>query len=573
MKKDNTGFTAATRVYQGALRLTTANATGTNAGGILVQNGASLELSGGLTFVDDALTITGNGISSGGALKNFSGANTYQGAITIGNGGARISNADTGNALTVRGITTARFADVTFGGAGSITHNTSAISGAGQVIKDGAGTLTMSFANTYTGGTRIDDGAITLGLSDVLFNTGAVNINGGALNIAGNSDTVGAVTLTSGSINGTTGVLTGTSYAVQSGTVDAILGGASVALTKTTVSTVTLGKANTYTGATTVTAGTLLVNGSTSATSAVAVNGTSTLGGTGTIGGNVTVAATASVAPGASVGTLSIGGDLTLTVASSDVGTLHYELDTIIASDKIVLTAGTLDIGTAALGLGDFNFTNLGGLENGTYTLIQTNSAITGTLAGDTNGTFDGATIVLQKSGDGTDIELVVSGVGGSTYDAWATGMGLTGANNAKTDDPDGDGKNNLYEYAFNGDPLSGANDGKIVGKVATVGGEPVMTLTLPVRTGAVFSNSSGDELSALIDGIHYRIEGDVDLGTFADDVTEVLAGAELTAIQAGLPGLSATPGSGWTYRTFRVPGTVLTTPKAFLRAKVSETP
>ena len=53
--------------------------------------------------------------------------------------------------------------------------------------------------------------------------------------------------------------------------------------------------------------------------------------------------------------------------------------------------------------------------------------------------------------------------------------------------------------------------DGKIVGKIATVGGNPVMTLTLPVRSGATFSASSGDQLSALVDGIYYRIEGDGD--------------------------------------------------------------
>jgi autotransporter-associated beta strand protein len=180
MKKDNTGFTAATRVYQGALRLTTANATGTNAGGIFVQNGAALELSGGLTFVDDALTITGEGIASGGALKNLSGANTYQGAITIGNGGARISNADTGNALTVRGITTAQFADVTFGGAGNITHSTTAISGAGNLIKDGAGILTSSAANTYTGATHINAGILNVSSTGNINSTAAINVAAGA---------------------------------------------------------------------------------------------------------------------------------------------------------------------------------------------------------------------------------------------------------------------------------------------------------------------------------------------------------------------------------------------------------
>jgi hypothetical protein len=109
-------------------------------------------------------------------------------------------------------------------------------------------------------------------------------------------------------------------------------------------------------------------------------------------------------------------------VTSGDVGTLNYELGPIAASDKIAV-GGTLNIGTAALDLNDFVFTNLGGLQNGTYPLIETNSVITGTLGGVTNGTLGSATIVLQKSADNTDIELVVSGLGGGTaYQTWATG-------------------------------------------------------------------------------------------------------------------------------------------------------
>jgi fibronectin-binding autotransporter adhesin len=53
-----------------------------------------------------------------------------------------------------------------------------------------------------------------------------LTVNGGILDIATFTDAVGTVTLTNGSIDGTTGVLTGTSYAMQNGTVSAILAGA-----------------------------------------------------------------------------------------------------------------------------------------------------------------------------------------------------------------------------------------------------------------------------------------------------------------------------------------------------------
>lgn len=159
---------------------------------------------------------------------------------------------------------------------------------------------------------------------------------------------------------------------------------------------------------------------------------------------------------------------------------------------------------------------------------------------------------------------------GAVAYASWAATAGLNDSDaahsSAKDADPDKDGHTNFYEFAFGGDPLSGINDGKVVGKVATVGADQVMTLTLPVRTGAVFSPDSGDQLSALIDGIHYRIEGDGDLGTFADTITAV-TGGDAATIQTGLPALS----SGWSYFTFRSPGTILTTSKAFLRAMISE--
>jgi len=153
-------------------------------------------------------------------------------------------------------------------------------------------------------------------------------------------------------------------------------------------------------------------------------------------------------------------------------------------------------------------------------------------------------------------------------YDTWTTEKGLIASNNAKDLDPDNDGRNNLAEFALDGNPLSGVTDGKLLGKVATVGGEQVLTLTLPVRTGATFSNSGGDQLSAPIDGVTYRIEGDGNLSSFADIITEV-TGGDASAIQAGLPALS----TGWNYRTFRSPGTVPAVPKAFLRAQISQTP
>ena len=66
-----------------------------------VASGAALELSGGITIGAEALTLNNAGVSSGGALRNISGNNTYQGAITLSTNAVRI-NSDSGT-LTLSG--------------------------------------------------------------------------------------------------------------------------------------------------------------------------------------------------------------------------------------------------------------------------------------------------------------------------------------------------------------------------------------------------------------------------------------------------------------------------------------
>ena len=123
-----------------------------------------------------------------------------------------------------------------------------AVGGSGMVtVGDGAGAATSAVLRYVGANDQIPGNAITVN-SD------------GLLDIANKTDAVGAVTLAGGSITGTTGVLTGSSYAFQSGSASAILGG-SGALTKTTAGTVTLSAANTYTGNTTVSGGTFKVTG------------------------------------------------------------------------------------------------------------------------------------------------------------------------------------------------------------------------------------------------------------------------------------------------------------------------
>ena len=510
--------------------------------------------SGGIIYGRDPVVTFGGG-SGGENISLLSTGNTFTGPLTLGVNASE--NIGTGGDFRFDSLADST-SPITFnlgGGGWSVSYGAGAtaplsvpnrpidLRNSNATIRNQSGSQTMTLgavSTTTSGGKTLNLGNGGAGG----FVTGAVTDGLGSLSIAksgsGTWTISGNITMSGGiSHSGGTLVLSGT---------------------------------NIYTGTTTVSAGTLLINGNQSAaTGAVAVNGTGTLGGSGTLGGTVTVAAGANLAPGTSPGTLSIGGGLDISLpVNGGAGKLKFELGPIANSDKIAVT-GALTIGSDKLAFNDFVFTDLGGLQNGIYKLI-TSGGISGTLDSSpenlTGSIGTGtATGTLQIGGDNNDLELVVSGVVDSAYDTWATAKGLTGANNGKAQDPDGDGKNNLYEFAFDGDPLSGANDGKIVGKVATVGGDQLMTLTLPVRTGAKFSPDSGDLLSALIDGIHYRIEGSVDLGTFNKDIAEVSP-----AITAGLPSPLST---GWEYRTFTfaTPDTVPTVPKAFLRAKISETP
>jgi len=134
-----------------------------------------------------------------------------------------------------------------------------------------------------------------------------------------------------------------------------------------------------------------------------------------------------------------------------------------------------------------------------------------------------------------------------------------------RTGDPDGDGQNNLVEYALDGDPSSPAASGKTRSSITGNGGDRVLLLTLPVLGNPVFTGSPGK--GAVSGSLIYSIEGSNDLVLFDQEVTEVATFAE------DMPTL--TP--GWTYRTFRLAGTVdgeaSRGPVGYLRARISGTP
>jgi fibronectin-binding autotransporter adhesin len=462
-------YNGGTTINGGTLRFTTLDSMPAT-GNVTVNDGTAIGVNLGT-----AATVWGAGTSGPGTLGGLlAGTGTSEQAV-IYNGNVRL------NLEVVAGV--------------EFTGNIANVGTSLGLVKSGSGTLTLSGNNSYSGGTIIRSnltlagdnttsgntelvaGTLAIGHNNALgsgkliisggnfraingdriianavdltgtanpWDTNNIRINGNLTNSGGNrtlNNTMseGAVLTLAGQVNlsesNTARTLTigGTGDTLVSGNI--VNGGTGAGgLTKSGASTLTLSGTNTYTGATTVSAGTLLINGNQSAaTGNVAVNSTSTLGGSGTIGGAVTVAATANLAPGATVGTLTINNNLTISAMANGAGKLVYQLGPIAASDKIAVT-GTLNIGTDVLGFSDFDFSNLGGLEEGVYTLI-TSGGISGSLdEADLEGTIGTTAGTLGISGN--NITLTIGEPGGTPYELWSGGAAFNA-------DTNGDGVEN----------------------------------------------------------------------------------------------------------------------------------
>lgn len=343
---------------------------------------------------------------SGGALifQLSTGTNTSivnlnltGGQVSLNNSGAGtntlIVNNLTGNAGGVRGTNSVAggtgLLSIVSTGSSSFGGTLIDSTGTLAVSKSGAGTQTLTGSNTFTGGLTVNDGTLRVGHNQALgATTNAVTVNGGLLDVQTFSSTIGALTVTSGTITSSTGSVNASSISAQNGTVSAVLSGSGV-LTKSTSGTVTLTRANTYTGATTVNAGTLVINGS--GVSAVTVNGGGVLAGSGTVNAAVTINSGGTLSPGNSPGILSTG-NLTLN------GTLYSQVGKAVSGAQPV--AGTdydqVNVtGSVTLTGGDLTLSILTGVEtNDIYFLIRNDASdpVTGIFA-----TLNGAAATLTQ--------------------------------------------------------------------------------------------------------------------------------------------------------------------------------
>ncbi|MBU6175896.1 MAG: autotransporter-associated beta strand repeat-containing protein, partial [Planctomycetes bacterium] len=133
-------FEGQTVIGAGTLEIRNAAALGSTNAGVNLTGG-TLALSGGFTVGAETLTLNGLGLSSGGALRNLTGNNTWGGAITLGSAtrinsdaGTLTLDVATGNAI---GGTNQ---NLTLGGAGNILISDPIDTGSGSITKDGNGT-------------------------------------------------------------------------------------------------------------------------------------------------------------------------------------------------------------------------------------------------------------------------------------------------------------------------------------------------------------------------------------------------------------------------------------------------
>ncbi|HHT8371791.1 TPA: fibronectin-binding autotransporter adhesin ShdA [Salmonella enterica] len=379
-------YSGGTIISDGTLIADNANSLGTGA----VANSGVLQVGEG--ELENTLSGSGSLMKTGTGELTLSGDNNgYSGGTTI-TGGTLI--ADSADSLGTGAVANSGVLQV---GEGELENT---LSGSGSLVKTGTGELTLSGDNSYSGGTTITDGTLTADHADSL-GTGAV-ANSGVLQVG------------EGELENT---LSGSGSLVKTGTGELTLSGD-----------------NSYSGTTTITDGTLI---------AANVNA---LGG-GNIDNSGTLMLDANGAFELANVTTHTGATTALAAGSTlDAGQLTQEngstlsIDLGAATDDAVITADSVTLG------GTLNVTGIGSVTDSwtpeayTYTLIDSDSAITSD--------FDDLTIagMNREDVDFLTIDGKVDEADNTHYDLTASLSWYADRDNATTDahgtftlsDPDG---------------------------------------------------------------------------------------------------------------------------------------
>ncbi|GAS32846.1 outer membrane protein IcsA autotransporter precursor [Salmonella enterica] len=378
-------YSGGTTISGGTLTADHADSLGTGA----IANSGVLQVGEG--ELENTLSGSGSLMKTGTGELTLSGDNGYSGGTTITGGTLIADNADS---LGTGAVANSGVLQV---GEGELENT---LSGSGSLVKTGTGELTLSGDNSYSGGTTITDGTLTADHADSL-GTGAV-ANSGVLQVG------------EGELENT---LSGSGSLVKTGTGELTLSGD-----------------NSYSGTTTITDGTLI---------AANVNA---LGG-GNIDNSGTLMLDANGAFELANVTTHTGATTALAAGSTlDAGQLTQEngstlsIDLGAATDDAVITADSVTLG------GTLNVTGIGSVTDSwtpeayTYTLIDSDSAITSD--------FDDLTIagMNREDVDFLTIDGKVDEADNTHYDLTASLSWYADRDNATTDahgtftlsDPDG---------------------------------------------------------------------------------------------------------------------------------------
>ncbi|MEK7950090.1 beta strand repeat-containing protein [Luteolibacter soli] len=521
-------------ISRGALNLgTTEPAAGSTTAGLYVHGAAAT--------ITNTLLI-GNNANSSVSARVDSGSLTVNGATTVA-----INSPDRWSILDIGGGT---FTSTDVNPAGGVLLGGNA---AGQVVMHVHGTGTVAkaerfqFGQAALGGTSIlrlaggelyvGSGGMNLGSTGPI--TAQLKLEGGTLGALANSTSNVPVNLNGPAVVTGSGpaneprVITLTGPATGTGS-----------LTKTGAGTVIFSSATSnFSGPTTVSAGTLGFGGQTSGL--VTVNSGTTFAPQGLLSANAGAA---------------INGALSLTYDSSSSPRVP----------RITSSSGPITLGATST----LAFSGSGTLTGSTHVILKSLSGgVTGTFASVT-GLPSGFTLNYAYDDDGNGatppVVAIINPAAVTPFESWIqtyVGGGSVPANQAgATDDPDRDGLDNITEFAFDGDPGDGKNNGRIYG-LAQDGGDvdtqKQLLLTVAVRTGTSFT--AGTPATGSNPDVGYTIEGSTGLTTFATGVS-----VESTPVAPPNPPALH---SGWEWKTFSLDGSNGLTGKGFLRAKASAAP
>ncbi|AHT39659.2 AIDA autotransporter [Salmonella enterica subsp. enterica serovar Enteritidis str. EC20120580] len=444
---DNT-YSGGTTITGGTLTADHADSLGSGD----IDNSGVLKVGEG--DLENTLSGSGSLVKTGTGELTLSGGNDYSGGTTIIGGTLTADHADS---LGTGAVANSGVLQV---GEGELENT---LSGSGSLVKTGTGELTLSGDNSYSGGTTIIGGTLTADHADLL-GTGAVANSGvlqvgegelentlsgsgslvktgtGELTLSGDNGYSGGTTIIGGTLTadhadslGTGAVANSGVLQVGEGELENTLSG-SGSLVKTGTGELTLSGDNSYSGDTTIADGTLIAaNVNALGSGNIDNSGTLMLDANGAFElANITThtGATTALAAGSTLD----AGQLT----QEDGSTLSIDLGA--ATDDAVITADSVTLG------GTLNVTGIGSVTDSwtpeayTYTLIDSDSAITSD--------FDDLTIagMNREDVDFLTIDGKVDEADNTHYDLTASLSWYADRDNATTDahgtftlsDPDG---------------------------------------------------------------------------------------------------------------------------------------